>query len=104
VYVVVFADNVGDWGATPTEDERKRIEDTVSVADDGSLVPDPSGSEPTNDVYVVFKPGCQRSSFYYVTKRAGYDNHVLLDGETLFVANGRNQGKTFTGPGVTCAG
>jgi hypothetical protein len=39
-----------------------------------------------------------------VTKRAGYDNRILLDGETLFTATSGNQSTEYTGPGVTCTG
>lgn len=102
VYVVVFADNVADWDAEPTESDRQAIANSYHVDSNGNLNPTPGGSEPTNDVYMVFQPGCQQSQFKYVTKDAAYDNHILLNGQLLFVADGSSLGTTYSAPGVQC--
>jgi hypothetical protein len=100
VYVVVFPDNVGDWDSSPSSPDRARIADSVTVTASGDLQATPGGSEPTNDVYLVFQPGCEESTFQYVTKQASYENVILLNGEPLFTATGGSA--TYTGPGVTC--
>lgn len=102
VYVVVFADNVGDWSSEPTESEMDAIADSFEVDGSGNLSPTPGGSEPTNDVYMVFKPGCDSSDFLYVDKRAAYDNDIYLDGDFLFEDSETAGGQTFSAPGVEC--
>ena len=102
VYVVVFADNVGDWSSEPTESDLQGMADSFTVDGSGNVSPTPGGSEPTNDVYMVFKPGCTQSQFVYIDKSAAYDNHIYLDDNLLFIDSNTSPGQTFTGPGVDC--
>jgi hypothetical protein len=99
VYVVVFADNVADWNAEPSGTPG---EDAFTVDTNGDLTVTPSGSEPTNDLYLIFKPGCDESEFKYIDQDAAYNNQVLLDGSELFRSDDASEGTTYTGPGVDC--
>lgn len=102
VYVIVFADNVGDWSSEPTESDLDGMATSYSVDASGNVSPTPSGSEPTNDVYMVFQPDCDQSQFLYVDKEASYDNHIYLDGDLLFVDSDTSPETTFSAPGVQC--
>jgi len=71
-----------------------------------SITPiDTSATEPTNDVFLLFKPGCEQSTVKFLKNSAGYNNEVYLD-DTLIIPDARDasSGETFTAPGVTCRG
>lgn len=102
VYVVVFADNA-PWDTEPTAEEREQMADTFHVTESGDLVTTPDNFEPTNDVYTIFKPGCDQSTFRYVGRSASYDNQILLDGEELFVDSNATAGTDYGAPGVECS-
>jgi len=81
-------------------------ENSVTVQSDGTLVTDSSSStEPTNDVFLVFKPGCEGSRLKFIKNDAGYDNRIYLDGSVIVDdANAATEGQVFTAPGVECRG
>jgi hypothetical protein len=104
VYVVVFPDNVGsvsDWEAGPTADERA---DMVWAYDrsGGDISVNGSAIEPTNDVYMVFKPGCDRSQVKFLAMSGSYNNQILIDGTPAFRTNDASSGQVYQAPGVEC--
>jgi len=58
--------------------------------------------EPTDDVYMAFKPGCSESQFKFLRMEGGYNNQILLDGTELFRTDDASEGQIYTGPGVDC--
>jgi|GEM_PF-1535874 len=105
VYVVVFPDNVGsdedDWNSTPSDTERAEMADAFEV--DGDEVQVTAGNvEPTDDVYMLFEPGCSESRFKFLKMDGGYDNQILIDGTELFRTSEADAGEKYTGPGVEC--
>jgi len=123
VFVVVMVDNV-HWENAPKASAHPEVDagdyynwtdspptgldigsGAFSVADGGSINPTPSGSEPTNDAYLVFKPGCDGSKFVFVDETAGYDNRIYLGGtEIISNTNTATKGTVFSAPGVKCRG
>ena len=130
VYLFIMADNV-HWNNAP---------DWPGVANSGDLnwtdpVPDgrdpgadnyeihgtdfephpnslgPGDGEPTNDVYMLFEPGCDQSRLKIVYYQGGYDNSINMQG-TEIVANTKNAAPTdpddidaapiYTAPGIPC--
>ncbi|MBX0349534.1 type IV pilin [Halomicroarcula pellucida] len=113
VFVVVMVDNV-HWTAVPspgynwTDAPPSGLdpgEDAYSITD-GKITTDSSSStEPTNDVFLLFKPGCDQSTVVFVKNDAGYDNEIYLEGtKVIDDANSVSPGTVFTAPGVTCRG
>jgi FlaG/FlaF family flagellin (archaellin) len=111
VYLFVLADNVdngGSYSTDPQPDHYEQQDDAynVNAVDDEtvSIEPTPGQVEPTDDVYLLFKPGCSESSFVIIEYDAGYENQILL-GDDVFIDNAksapRNQ-KITTDVGVTC--
>jgi len=112
VYLFVLADNA-NYGSDPPDDhyeEQDNVYQTVG-SDPVEVVPTPqNGSvsnsevEPTNDIYLLFHPGCSESTMVMLTERASYDNEILL-GDTVIIddTNTFGDGETVTGDfGVTC--
>ncbi|QLH75909.1 hypothetical protein HZS55_00695 [Halosimplex rubrum] len=105
VYLVVFADNVGsvaDWRSPPSDDERDEMADAFEVDGDSVRVT-AGGVEPTDDVYMLFEPGCSESRFKFLRMQGGYNNQILIDGTELFRTDDATTGQVYTGPGVDCA-
>lgn len=103
-YVVVFADNVGsvsDWRTEPSESERAEMADSFEL-DGGTVKVTASGVEPTDDVYMVFEPGCSESRFKFLRMQGSYNNQILLDGSELFRTDDATRGQVYTGPGLDC--
>jgi flagellin-like protein len=124
VFVVVLVDNV-HWTDVPDPSAHPEVSagtqynwtddppgglaigsDAYSVAADGTLTTTPAGSEPTNDVYMVFKPGCEESTLKFIENNAGYSNEVYLEGARIIddASDPSIEGQTFTAPGVECRG
>ena len=124
VFVVVMVDNV-HWKDVPdpgihpevsagtqynwTDDPPSGLaigSNAYDVAGDGTITTTPSGSEPTNDVYMVFKPGCERSKLKFVENNAGYSNEIYLEGTRIIdnASDASIEGQTFAAPGVECRG
>lgn len=79
--------------------------DAFEIDADGTVTPTPAGSEPTNDVYLAFKPGCEESQFRFVAETAGYANEIYLDDEKIIDdTNAMTDGAVYTAPGVECRG
>lgn len=102
VYVVVFPDNVDSgWGTEPSDSDRQEMTNTYEV-NGNSVTPTPSGIEPTEDVYLLFKPGCDGSTLEFLEMDGSYNNQILLDGEELFRTDSATTGEEYDVPGVTC--
>lgn len=99
-YVIVLADNA-DYDDDPPEGNGA---DSFEIVGD-QVVARPGGSEPTNDIYLVFSPGCQESKLKLVDVRASYANDVLL-GDTIVVedTSAASVPTVYNAPGVTCKG
>lgn len=97
-YVIVFADNVNDW-----DDDAPELTQAYKIQGT-DVVPNASGSnEPTNDIYMVFSPGCDQSKLKFIDDRAGYSNDILVDGtKVIDNTNTATEGKVFDAPGVQC--
>lgn len=90
---------VYEWGGANTE----REEMSESFELDGSDVRVTAGGvEPTNDVYMMFEPGCSESRFKFLRMQGGYNNQILLDGSELFRTDSASAGQVYTGLGVDC--
>lgn len=72
--------------------------------------PDGAG-EPTNDVYIVFKPVCEsegKSKLKVIYVDAGYSNQILMDGEEVVPDTSTLDQRTklddeeFDAPGIPC--
>ena len=60
-------------------------------------------TEPTNDIYVLFKPGCDQSEVVFIDESAGYDNRIYQDGSVVIDnTNDASIGESFTAPGLEC--
>lgn len=60
-------------------------------------------TEPTNDIYVLFKPGCDQSKVVFIEESAGYDNRIYQSGEVIIEnTNDAATGETFEAPGLHC--
>lgn len=104
-YVVVFPDNVHGWGADwddqPSDDVRTAMADAYEIRG-GNVAVNGSAAEPTNDVYMVFAPGCSESTFRFVRMQGGYNNQILLDGTEMFRTSSTSPGTDYTRQGVDC--
>lgn len=116
LWLFILTDNVHDPNY-PTYDGSRNWTDppagTPGVGNyqqsGGTVSPDEDGGvgEPTNDIYILFKPGCDRSTLKIIGIAAGYDNSVLMDGTVIVqhVNNGHASsivGTEFTAPGIPC--
>lgn len=105
VYVIVFPDNVHnsgyDWDDDPPEDVREEMPNAYSIQG-GNVVVNGSAVEPTNDVYMVFEPGCSQSRFLFVRMQGGYNNQILLEGQEMFRTSSTSSGTVYTRRGVDC--
>jgi flagellin-like protein len=105
VYVVVFPDNVHnsgyDWDDDPPAAVREAMPNAYSIQG-GNVVVNGSAVEPTNDVYMVFAPGCTESTFVFVRMSGGYNNQILLDGQEMFRTSSTTSGTVYTRRGVDC--
>jgi flagellin-like protein len=73
---------------------------------DGTIDPNSvPATEPTNDVFMVFKPGCESSTLRFIENTAGYSNRIYLN-DTVIIddASTASPGQTFSAPGVPCRG
>lgn len=100
VYVIVLADNA-DYDDSPEDGE---VVKSYEIEDDGTLNPTPtSENEPTNDIYMVFRPGCDESKLKFIAESAGYSNTIILGEEVIIQdTNDATEGKTYTAGGVEC--
>lgn len=104
VYIVVFADNV-DFSDTPTQNLQEETLDAFSVDEGGNvdIEPHPNGVEPTEDVWVAFKPGCDQSKFMYLGEETAGDHSVMLNGATMIPSTDSTPtGTIYTADGVDC--
>ncbi|ELZ24953.1 hypothetical protein C475_11970 [Halosimplex carlsbadense 2-9-1] len=118
VWVIVMTDNVhwklddagGDlnWTDDPT---RAYGSDAYSIKDTGSgndLKLEPDDSEPTNDIYMVFKPGCSGSKLKVIDVDAGYHNKVYINDQVAipdtapYDSGTKPTPKLLNAPGVNC--
>jgi len=121
VWVIVMTDNVhwNSGGGAPAENWTDDPSgepgiDSYSIKSTGSgneLVTETAGSEPTNDIYMVFKPGCSGSELRIITVEAGYHNRVYVNGNVAVpdtydysTANSSPDPTpvTLNAPGVNC--
>lgn len=128
VFVIVLVDNV-HWEEAPDPDNHTGISDSdyynwsdsppedLTIGEDsyevssGTLSTNTSAAtEPTNDIFMVFKPGCDESELVLVDVEALYHNEVYMNGERIIddtsVYDGLGDADTeeFTAPGVECNG
>lgn len=122
VWVIVMTDNVHwregtgydgyNWTDDPPSSNPEPGIDSYTI-DGGSVNPEPAGSEPTNDIYLVFKPGCSESEMQIVDVDAGYDNRIYVNGdvaiEDTFDYSRDNASRVdppveIDAPGVNCPG
>lgn len=97
VWVFVFSDNA-DFDSQPSGE----LERPFSVENGELVLQGGSETEPTNDVYFVLKPGIDGSALKFVGERAGKNNTILFDGETLISnTNNASPGQTFSLPGAS---
>ncbi len=114
VYVMVMTDNV-HWNSAPAwapPGKYNWSDDPPPSRDPGadsyeingnSLNKTPGGSEPTNDIYMIFKPGCDKSQIKIVGESAGYDNQITIEGNVAIPnTNTVTIGKTYNVSGVFC--
>lgn len=132
VFVIVMVDNVhrtnvpnrGDHASVPdsyspasdpvddvqynwTDDPPEGLnpgEDSFSVDGSGNVdVDDSTSTEPTNDVFIAFQPGCDQSKVVFIKNSAGYNNRIYLE-DTVIIEDARDAdpGDTFTAPPVEC--
>jgi hypothetical protein len=126
VFVVVMTDNVHmydrphpsehpeinaseeyNWTDAPPDGfvpENTRL--SFDVDPDGNMTTSSEDvSEPTNDVFLVFKPGCTESSFKFISEEVSYNNDVYLN-DTMIIdnVNTATTGTVFAAPGVKCRG
>ncbi len=101
VWVCVFADNADNFDRLPPDGQPK----AAYTIDDGSVVPQTDGTEPTNDMYVAISPGREETTLKFLADRAGFDNRLLFRDRVL-VPNSTTEppGTTFTLPGVGSEG
>jgi len=59
-------------------------------------------TEPTNDIYFAFKPGCDESTLKFIDESAGYDNDIYLKGTKIIDNTNSVSNSTFDAPGVEC--
>jgi hypothetical protein len=99
VYVVVLADNA-DYDADAPADNGANA---YAISGD-SIVPNTgSGTEPTNDIYLAFSPGCDASTLKLVAEQAGYDNSILVGDEVVIEdTNAASAGTEYEAPAATC--
>jgi len=101
VFVIVMVDNV-HWEDAPHQDHHAAVSsgdyynwsdappagvttgaDSYEI-DDGDLQPKTTtATEPTNDVFIVFKPGCDQSTLILSEVEAGYENDVYMGEERI---------------------
>jgi hypothetical protein len=104
VYVIVFPDNVHwnyDWQDEPPASIRAAMPNAYEIQG-GNVVVNGSAVEPTNDVYMVFKPGCTESKFKFISMSGGYNNQILFDGVEMFRTDATTAGTVYTRRGVDC--
>jgi hypothetical protein len=121
VFVIVMVDNVHTTNV-PDPDLHGSVTDGVyynwtdeppsglnpgansySISGDEVVPIDTDATEPTNDIYIVFQPGCDGSRVAFVDESAGYDNQIYLD-DTRIIDNTNDdiEGETFDAPAVEC--
>lgn len=121
VFVAVMVDNV-HWTDVPDPDSHSEVSegtyydwdddppfdvgrDSFEVVDGAVVTYDTSATEPTNDVFLVFKPGCDQSRFKIVAESAGYDNEIYFEDEKIVDnTNDIDTDKVYTASGVKCRG
>ncbi|WP_436932421.1 hypothetical protein [Halosimplex halobium] len=87
VWVIVMTDNVHwksvggglNWTDDPTGAPGSDAYSISSTGSGNDLVLEPSGSEPTNDIYMLFKPGCSGSTLKILDVSAGYHNRIYVN-------------------------
>jgi len=90
VWVIVMTDNVHmkgnanglNWTDDPDKAYGKDAYDLASTGSGNEIVPKTgSSTEPTNDIYMVFKPGCSGSKLKIIDVVAGYHNRIYINGQ-----------------------
>jgi len=113
VWVYVMTDNVHwrtanahpslNWtdpppsGATPGQGTYH-----LDASDDIVTTPSQGAGEPTNDLYMVFEPGCDGSEVLLVNEEAGYDNWIMMDGEPVIEGTDGESDNSFSAPAIPC--
>lgn len=114
VWVFILVDNVhaggaGDLNWTDAPPAGTDPGEGNYEIDGDQVEPEPYGGsgEPTNDVYIVFEPGCDKSRMKIVGIEAGYENSILMDGTVIADdVNNANQDThidtIYDAPGIPC--
>jgi len=79
---------------------------SFNIDDDGNVnVISTQASEPTDDVFLVVKPGCDQTRVKFVKELTGFDNDVYFQGSKIIDdVQTTSYPKEITGPGVECRG
>jgi len=128
VFVMMLVDNVHQSGVPPGYADEYGWDDAppsdLTIGEDayevngGDVAFTPAGAgdatEPTDDLLLVFKPGCDGSDLRLIGVEAGYENKVYLDGEEIIDDTSKYNGlglpgddqdpRNFSAPGVECNG
>jgi FlaG/FlaF family flagellin (archaellin) len=123
VFVVVLVDNV-HWEEAPDPSEHSEVDsgdyynwtdsppnietgETAFTINGNQVVPQAiDATEPTNDVYMVFNPGCGQSKLRFLEQQGGYNSQIYLE-DRLIVDDTDDtsyEDTVFTAPGVDCPG
>jgi|GEM_PF-2048130 len=90
VWVIVMTDNVHNrtnanglnWTDDPSKAYGKNAYTIHSTGSGNEINPiTGSSTEPTNDIYMVFKPGCSGSRLKIIDVVAGYNNRIYVNGQ-----------------------
>lgn len=113
VWVIVMTDNV-HWqsgtnynGLNWTDEPPGEPGKNSYYVNGNDVVMTPGGSEPTNDIYIVFKPGCSKSKLKIIGVSAGYTNRIYVN-DKVAVPNTKPYNdasktpKTLDAPAVEC--
>jgi hypothetical protein len=92
VWICVFADNT-DYEETPPDDQPHRNFELT----DGSVEPI-SGTEPTNDAYVMLKRHTDHATLKFVARTASASSQFYFDDDLLFDTSETEEGSTFELP------
>ncbi|WP_123539186.1 hypothetical protein [Halosimplex salinum] len=112
VWVIVMTDNV-HWnsvggGLNWTDDPSDEPGKDAYTRSGSDIILDPSGSEPTNDIYMVFKPGCSGSKLKIIDVSAGYTNRIYINGKVAvpdtypYNTGAKSTPVTLSAPAVNC--
>jgi hypothetical protein len=124
VFVMVMVDNV-HWEHAPDPAKHSEVsygdyynwtddppdgltlgENAYTISGGGINFDTDDTTEPTDDVFMLFKPGCDESTVLFVGQDAGYTSEIYLEGTEIIdnTNDNDNWDKTFSVPGVKCRG